>query len=426
MVVISNGHNKFILGTAAAEANKRNILDGYITAGYPNKYFRTALAYLASYKRSGKLVNSLLSRKEQIPDDIVHPMWISEVLWLLDRSTSRIKSLSEYISIVAMKQYGNAAVRIISNIDSRIYHYRAGYGQNSVKAAKQKGMIAVCDHSLAHPSVLQHLIDNNGRLPQEGDSISVSYFWSSILADIEQADHVIVNSDFVKETFLNQNYPDKQIHVVYTGIDNQFIEAVPARKQDTDLNQPIKLMFAGDFGPRKGAHILIEALSNLYDLPWLLEIIGTIDPAIRHKYVDFFNNERVTLTGSVKRLELAERMSIADVFLFPSLAEGSARVVFMAMACGCYVITTPNSGSVVIDGINGSLIPPGNSIALETAIRTAHETRDKLNSVGQFNAGIIRSRYKQSDYGDALFDVYNKIIELHRLDTQLPHMHLVN
>ena len=47
-------------------------------------------------------------------------------------------------------------------------------------------------------------------------------------------------------------------------------------------------------------------------------------------------------------------MSRAEVFVFPSLAEGSARVVAMAMAAGCYVITTPNSGSVVRDGAMGA------------------------------------------------------------------------
>ena len=33
----------------------------------------------------------------------------------------------------------------------RIYHYRAGFGQASVQTAKELGIVALCDHSIAHP-----------------------------------------------------------------------------------------------------------------------------------------------------------------------------------------------------------------------------------------------------------------------------------
>ena len=42
------------------------------------------------------------------------------------------------------------------------------------------------------------------------------------------------------------------------------------------------------------------------------------------------------------------------------LAEGSARVGFESLASGCFVITTPFSGTIVKDKINGFLIDAGN------------------------------------------------------------------
>ncbi|GAC1465250.1 MAG: hypothetical protein NVSMB9_04670 [Isosphaeraceae bacterium] len=53
-------------------------------------------------------------------------------------------------------------------------------------------------------------------------------------------------------------------------------------------------------------------------------------------------------------------MAAADVFVFPSLFEGSAVVTYEALACGLPTIVTPNAGSIVRDGIEGFLIPPGN------------------------------------------------------------------
>ena len=76
----------------------------------------------------------------------------------------------------------------------------------------------------------------------------------------------------------------------------------------------------------------------------------------------------VTLWPHCSREDLRERYRAADVFVFPSLAEGSARVIFEAMACGCAIITTPNAGSVVRDGENGLLIPTSDGKALGIAI----------------------------------------------------------
>ncbi len=52
-------------------------------------------------------------------------------------------------------------------------------------------------------------------------------------------------------------------------------------------------------------------------------------------------------------------MARADVFVFPSLFEGSAVVTYEALACGLPSIVTPSAGSVVRDGIEGFVVPPG-------------------------------------------------------------------
>ncbi|MDW8293031.1 MAG: glycosyltransferase, partial [Anaerolineae bacterium] len=47
----------------------------------------------------------------------------------------------------------------------------------------------------------------------------------------------------------------------------------------------------------------------------------------------------------------------ADIFVFPTIEEGSALVTYEAMACGLPVITTPNAGALMQDGEEGFLIP---------------------------------------------------------------------
>ena len=51
-------------------------------------------------------------------------------------------------------------------------------------------------------------------------------------------------------------------------------------------------------------------------------------------------------------------MAAADVFVFPSLFEGSAVVTYEALACGLPCVVTPAAGSVVRDGVEGFLVEP--------------------------------------------------------------------
>ena len=102
----------------------------------------------------------------------------------------------------------------------------------------------------------------------------------------------------------------------------------------------------------------MDAMGRLANLPWRLEVAGQVSPALVKPSRSFFSDPRVNYLGYMSLRDLASAMTRADVFVFPSLAEGSARVVFDALACGCYVITTPNSGSIVEQGTHGGSLCP--------------------------------------------------------------------
>ncbi len=73
--------------------------------------------------------------------------------------------------------------------------------------------------------------------------------------------------------------------------------------------------------------------------------------------------------GSVKRDALS-LYAKNDIFIFPSLVEGTPLAVQEAMAAGMAVITTETCGMVdlIENDYNGLLIPPADSVALENAI----------------------------------------------------------
>lgn len=415
MIIVSNGHHKFITGMAASEAGKHGLLAGFITAGYPVPLLRRWIIRLGLDRYAP--VKRLLQRQEDLPDDRVHSLWLSETIYVAARVVAGRFPRFEDISDYALRCYAWQAECIVDELPGRIYHYRSGYGHNSVRLAKRKGMVALCDHSIAHPSALDYLVKNGGRLPPSGQAPAIGKLWENILKDVDQADFILVNSDFVKDTFIHFGYDPARIFVLYTGIDDQFLSAIPARSYPSLAGKPPRLMFAGELGARKGGRILLQALSRIRGLPWEFEVAGMIDEGLRNDFRDLFSDERVTLSGFLTRAELAGRMSLADIFVFPSLAEGSARVVFMAMACGCHVITTPNSGSIVRDGVHGKIVEPGNVDALEAALRESLRNFAEVPVIGRRNADLVKTRYTQRHYGEGLMALYGAMapdLELYR------------
>jgi glycosyltransferase involved in cell wall biosynthesis len=414
MVIISNGFNRFHLAVAAAEAHRRGMLDLFLTGAYPTSAVGRFIKAIGLDRR--RKVARLLDREEAIPERLVHPFWLAEAVHHAAQrlpDAVPLRGLRVALDVFSLRFYGWLAIKPVERMaDAKVYHYRAGFGGLSVARAKARGMVVLCDHSIAHPEVVEYLVANDGRFPPRGAVAGISAFWRCVLGDVNQADAVLVNSDFVKETFVHQGWRPHKVHVIYWGIDDRFLEVIPPRPAGPpcDPAQPLRLFFAGTLERRKGAEELLVALRTIGDaFPWSLDIAGGIEPAVARRFADVLDDARVRRLGTLSRADLAARMSTAEVFVFCSRAEGSARVVFEALACGCYVVTTPNSGSIVEDGVHGALVPPGDPEAVAAALRHAFDDRHRLAEIGRCNAALVRERYRQRHLGDALESLYRRL-----------------
>src|SRR4029077_18852254 len=79
-------------------------------------------------------------------------------------------------------------------------------------------------------------------------------------------------------------------------------------------------------------------------------------------------SDAVELTGPVPRSDMGVHFAWADVFLLPSLCEGSATVVYEALSASLPVICTQNTGSIVRDGVEGRIIPIRDSRVIAEAV----------------------------------------------------------
>jgi glycosyltransferase involved in cell wall biosynthesis len=401
MVIVSNGFNKFHMSIAAAEAYRRGLLSTFITGAYPTPGLQR-LARLAGIDRTPKF-SRLLARGDEIPTNLVHAL----------PSTELISVVRPQWSAAAFRYYGLRAcqfVRQAAEQGARIYHYRSGFGLQSVRLAKRLGLFALCDHSIAHPSMVETLPDCQGKLPSTAQGPPSTAFWRTVLEDLELADAVVVNSDFVKRTFLLQGWPESQIEVIYLGVDRAFLDCIPKRTEPSEKEGPLRLMFAGGIGKRKGVDTLIDALRMVPD-GWTLNVAGAFVDESSTMREFILHDARVNYLGLLSREQLARQMTKCDVFVFPSYCEGSARVVMEALAAGCFVITTPNSGSIVKTGVHGIVVPPGEAGELARAISKAMNDRTHVYEAGVRNARLIATQHLQGRYGDDLENLYGQIMK---------------
>jgi glycosyltransferase involved in cell wall biosynthesis len=87
--------------------------------------------------------------------------------------------------------------------------------------------------------------------------------------------------------------------------------------------------------------------------------------------------------GQVPRALVAEEFRRADVFVLPTICDSFGIVLVEAMAMGVPVITTPNCGDVVRDGVEGFVVPPRDSRTLAERIRQVVEDRDLRERMSQ-------------------------------------------
>jgi len=101
----------------------------------------------------------------------------------------------------------------------------------------------------------------------------------------------------------------------------------------------------------------------------------------------------------------------ADLFVFPTVEEGSALVTYEALACGLPVVTTPNAGSVVRDGVEGLIVPIRDVDALAAAmerLRADEQLRREMGKAARARAEM----FTWERHENALARVYTHLIPL--------------
>lgn len=216
----------------------------------------------------------------------------------------------------------------------------------------------------------------------------------------KQADHIIVVSDELGTILTEElGVSADKISVRSCGVDMQHFRPISrdqARRRLGLSKQARIVLFVGALIPRKGIDVLLSAIAKMVEHDSSLQLVvvgeGPLCEQLLAQTRALVLEKVVHFVGAKPNEELPMWYSAADIFVLPSLREGTPLALLEALSCEVPVIVSRAGGMVEVieDGRNGLLTEIADSVDLEKKLRLLLGDSD------------MRQRFKQTARGTVL------------------------
>lgn len=164
----------------------------------------------------------------------------------------------------------------------------------------------------------------------------------------------------------------------------------------------------------KGVDVLLEALRELPDVRAVVVGDGDLRPSYEARARQLRVAGRVIFAGRVGEHELAGYYRLADVTVLPSTTMGEAfgLVLVESLSCGTPVVASnlPGVRTVVDDGRDGVLTPPGDVPALARAIKVVLADDGARRAMGRHGRARAEALYSWDRIGEQLEQIYRDVL----------------
>ena len=313
------------------------------------------------------------------------------------RSRSHEESVAAEISVAA--RFGHHVARRGFGRARGTYAYNTA-ALEVLQTARRHGVHGVLEQTMAPWGFMESLLEEERHAFPEwvegAKPTDVARRYSEReTAEWAAAERIVCASPFVRDGIAALHGPAEKCVVVPYGVDGSF--HLPPRAPHPG---PLRVLVLGRVGLRKGSPYVLEAARQLQGRAEI-RMVGPMDPlpAVQARLA-----AAVDLVGQVPRSEILRHFAWADVFLLPSLCEGSATVIYEAMTASLPVVCTPNTGSIVRHGVDGLIVPPRDAQAIVDAV--LHLAADaELRRAMALSAAARAAAHDLVAYGRRLLEV---------------------
>lgn len=307
---------------------------------------------------------------EDLPQSLIHTLPLARLPYLgLHRIGLGGRGLLHFFEDMSLKVHDGRVARLLRPCD--VFIGLSGHNTSAGRRAQRMGAKWICDRGSTHIVHQQEsLAEEHRRWGLAFGGVS-RHALQHELEEYAEADYITVPSRFVADTFIARGVAPEKIRRIPYGVDLSHFSPV-AEPNPGELN----ILFVGQVTLRKGVPYLIEAYRRIKHPRKSLTVIGRVDPAFS-QWLKRVADVGVRFLGPLPQSQLKEHFSRSHVFVLPSIEEGLALVQAQALACGCPIVCTPNTGGgdIIEDGRSGYVVAARDPVALAERIEMFAELK---------------------------------------------------
>ncbi|MHA1129247.1 MAG: glycosyltransferase family 4 protein [Candidatus Helarchaeota archaeon] len=230
-----------------------------------------------------------------------------------------------------------------------------------------------------------------------------------------RCNHVVVVSTELKYILLS-DLKTTPISIIPGGVDTEYFSV---KVKERAANTPIQLLFVGSLRKVKNPQILLQAIEALKGNNHKINLTLIGDGPLFTDLFNFCEAHQITNVNFLKSIphgNLQTYYETGDIFVMPSLSEGTPLALLEAMACAKPIIASNVGGipDLIKNDYNGLLIEPQNVKQLLDKITFLIENPDFAKKIG-INARRSVSSFSWDKICQKYLRIYYSTMKAHQV-----------
>ena len=343
---------------------------------------------------------------EGLPQELIDTFpWIQAPYMAFPWKHFLPKSIIQQWELLTAVPFGNWVARKLPACD--IYVGLSGSSLAAGKRAHQLGASYVCDRGSAH------IREQDSLLREEHEKWGVPYAGIDTRtitreeSEYAEADLITVPSIFAYRSFIEQGIAEEKLSLLPYGVNVSRFQPVAK-----PVEGRFDVLYVGAMSLQKGIQYLVQAYQKMSHPNKSLTFIGAPSPELM-ALLQARNlwSADIKVLGHMPQAELKNSMSRSHVLVLPSVQDGFGMVMAQAMACGCPVIASTNTGGedLFTDGDEGFIVPIRDVDALADRLQQLADNPQQRSVMGQRSLARVQSFGGWSQYGEKAMAIYAEV-----------------
>ena len=309
-----------------------------------------------------------------------------------------------------IEHFDNKAQKLLDFKDLDILIGWSSFSLKSFQLVKNNKCLKILERGSTHIDFQTNIMKEEYLINNLIPNLPSKYIIDKEKMEYQLADHIMVPTEFARQTFLVRGFPEKKIIKIPYGVD---LKEFQKKKSNKKKGLLFRIIYTGTLSIRKGVLYLLKSFEELNLKNSQLLMIGNVDSEIKLKINKYRSNKKIVFKKSISQSKLSEQYSSSNVFITCSIEEGLSMVQLQAMSCGLPIICTPNSGGdeIVDNGIDGFILPIRDIKELKKKILYLYNNQSICFEMGIRAQKKIKDSFSWETYGKNVISTYQKLLK---------------